>query len=282
MEVGWDEVRARRLARSSLTSARAATGSSRSSAPCAACRPSCSRPPSCSSPPGSTGRRRPTSGRRCGSERALVKAWTLRGTLHLHPAGELALWYAARRAAALGREGLPAWRDPAARAPPGARRRRGRSRSGGGLGGARRPLPLTRRARGGGRGARRSRARKRAFARASPSSSRPVPGAAAGDADHARAARISGSRARGRWTSERRCGRSAAGSCAPTARPARPTSPSGSPRRTVAMRGLCSTSLGAELEEIDVDGRRSSSWPATGRSRRRALGCGCCRSTTST
>src|SRR5918999_1593026 len=27
--------------------------------------------------------------------RALVKAWTLRGTLHLHPANELALWYAA-------------------------------------------------------------------------------------------------------------------------------------------------------------------------------------------
>ncbi len=31
-------------------------------------------------------------------DRALVKAWTLRGTLHLHPAGELPLWYAARRA----------------------------------------------------------------------------------------------------------------------------------------------------------------------------------------
>jgi hypothetical protein len=30
--------------------------------------------------------------------RALVKAWTLRGTLHLHPAAELPLWIAARRA----------------------------------------------------------------------------------------------------------------------------------------------------------------------------------------
>jgi hypothetical protein len=30
--------------------------------------------------------------------RELVKAWTLRGTLHLHPAGELPLWYSARRA----------------------------------------------------------------------------------------------------------------------------------------------------------------------------------------
>lgn len=30
--------------------------------------------------------------------RSLVKTWTLRGTLHLHPAGELGLWTAARRA----------------------------------------------------------------------------------------------------------------------------------------------------------------------------------------
>jgi hypothetical protein len=49
--------------------------------------------------------------------RVLVKAWTLRGTLHLHPADELALWFAARRAVAgpsLGNpEGLEAWRDPA-------------------------------------------------------------------------------------------------------------------------------------------------------------------------
>jgi DNA glycosylase AlkZ-like len=46
--------------------------------------------------------------------RALVKAWTIRGTLHLHPAGELALWHAARRAVLSSvAEGLPAWRDPA-------------------------------------------------------------------------------------------------------------------------------------------------------------------------
>src|SRR6266542_7093452 len=32
--------------------------------------------------------------------RQLVKAWTLRGTLHLHPADELQLWHAARRAVA--------------------------------------------------------------------------------------------------------------------------------------------------------------------------------------
>jgi winged helix DNA-binding protein len=32
------------------------------------------------------------------SDRTLVKTWTVRGTLHLHPTGELALWLAARRA----------------------------------------------------------------------------------------------------------------------------------------------------------------------------------------
>jgi DNA glycosylase AlkZ-like len=45
--------------------------------------------------------------------RTLVKAWTIRGTLHLHPAEELPLWYAARRAARRSADrGLPAWRDP--------------------------------------------------------------------------------------------------------------------------------------------------------------------------
>ena len=33
-------------------------------------------------------------------ERSLAKSWTLRGTLHLHPADELSLWLAARRAVA--------------------------------------------------------------------------------------------------------------------------------------------------------------------------------------
>src|SRR5689334_5207867 len=35
-------------------------------------------------------------------DRSLAKAWTIRGTLHLHPAGELPLWFAARRAVAAG------------------------------------------------------------------------------------------------------------------------------------------------------------------------------------
>lgn len=47
-------------------------------------------------------------------DRTLVKAWTLRGTLHLHPANELALWFAARRAVAgASPEELEEWRDPA-------------------------------------------------------------------------------------------------------------------------------------------------------------------------
>ena len=46
-------------------------------------------------------------------DRRLVKAWTLRGTLHLHPAEELSLWLTARRA--VERElpdGLKPWPDP--------------------------------------------------------------------------------------------------------------------------------------------------------------------------
>ena len=35
-----------------------------------------------------------------GDRRELVKSWTIRGTLHLHPADELGLWLAARRAVA--------------------------------------------------------------------------------------------------------------------------------------------------------------------------------------
>jgi DNA glycosylase AlkZ-like len=47
-------------------------------------------------------------------DRTLVKAWTLRGTLHLHPADELPLWLATRAR----QESLPAWPDPAGRVHP--------------------------------------------------------------------------------------------------------------------------------------------------------------------
>jgi uncharacterized protein YcaQ len=55
-------------------------------------------------------------------ERSLVKAWTIRGTLHLHPADELPLWYAMRRAVAETapeNELLAPWRDPAGTLHPG-------------------------------------------------------------------------------------------------------------------------------------------------------------------
>jgi DNA glycosylase AlkZ-like len=42
-------------------------------------------------------------------DRTLVKAWTLRGTLHLHPADELPLWLATRTPPGA----LPEWPDPA-------------------------------------------------------------------------------------------------------------------------------------------------------------------------
>ncbi|HEX6664426.1 MAG TPA: winged helix DNA-binding domain-containing protein [Gaiellaceae bacterium] len=45
-------------------------------------------------------------------DRTLVKAWTLRGTLHLHPADELSLWLTARRALSSEPRELEAWTDP--------------------------------------------------------------------------------------------------------------------------------------------------------------------------
>ena len=55
-------------------------------------------------------------------DRTLVKAWTVRGTLHLHPAAELPLWYAARSAMDAGDAGRPAAvARSGGRASPGAR-----------------------------------------------------------------------------------------------------------------------------------------------------------------
>src|SRR5437879_8524958 len=51
-------------------------------------------------------------------DRTLVKAWTLRGTLHLHPADELAMWFAARRAVSGRPHGLGPWSDPNGRVYP--------------------------------------------------------------------------------------------------------------------------------------------------------------------
>jgi hypothetical protein len=111
--VGWDEVRARRLARSFLSDR--ASGEQLVEVVSAVC--------------GVQAQLQTAAGLQLGARvdgvtqadireavwerRALVKAWTIRGTLHLHPARELALWHAARRAASgSAPPGLPAWRDP--------------------------------------------------------------------------------------------------------------------------------------------------------------------------
>jgi hypothetical protein len=51
--------------------------------------------------------------------RELVKAWTLRGTLHLHPADDLPFWLAAARAVCAGEpQELEAWVDPKGKLHP--------------------------------------------------------------------------------------------------------------------------------------------------------------------
>ncbi len=114
MDVGWDLVRARRLLRSSLSER--ASGDRLVGVVSAVCGVHAQV---------QTSAELQLAARVDGIEQAdvraalwerreLVKAWTIRGTLHLHPADELPLWHAARRAV-LGApdQGLPAWPDPA-------------------------------------------------------------------------------------------------------------------------------------------------------------------------
>lgn len=117
MKVSWDEVRARRLARSFLSdrvSADRLVDVASSLCGVQAQRDSAAELQLCARIDGLT---QADVREAVWERRALVKAWTLRGTLHLHPAGELPLWYAARRAARAD-EGLPAWRDPQRRLHP--------------------------------------------------------------------------------------------------------------------------------------------------------------------
>jgi hypothetical protein len=111
--VGWDEVRARRLARSFLSDR--ASGERLVEVVSAVCGlqaqlQTAAELQLCARVDGVT---QAEIREVAWEQRALVKAWTIRGTLHLHPAAELALWHAAQRAA-LGSAptGLPAWRDP--------------------------------------------------------------------------------------------------------------------------------------------------------------------------
>ena len=71
-------------------------------------------------------------------DRTLVKAWTLRGTLHLHPADEVALWLTARQGRRLRAEGASGVARPEGRGASARRRGRACGDRGGCLGRVRR------------------------------------------------------------------------------------------------------------------------------------------------
>ena len=114
MQVGWDEVRAQRLARSSLSER--VTADRLVEVAGAVCGVHAQVQASADLQLGARvdGLSRVDVRAALWERRELVKAWTIRGTLHLHPAAELPLWHAARRAVlGPGDHGLPAWPDPA-------------------------------------------------------------------------------------------------------------------------------------------------------------------------
>ena len=113
MDAGWNEVRARRLLRSSLNER--ATGDRLAEVVRAVCGVHAQVQASAELQLASRVDVVQADIREAlWQRRALVKAWTLRGTLHLHPADELPLWFAARRAVLRSVDGaLPPWRDPA-------------------------------------------------------------------------------------------------------------------------------------------------------------------------
>lgn len=114
MEVGWDQVRARRLARSSLSER--ATGERLVEVVGAVCGVHAQVQASAELQLAARleGIGQADVRAALWERRLLVKAWTVRGTLHLHPAEELALWHAARRAIRGPTPAeLPEWRDPA-------------------------------------------------------------------------------------------------------------------------------------------------------------------------
>ena len=114
MEVGWGEVRARRLERSSLSGRE--SGDRLVEVVGALCGVHAQVQTSAELQLAARvdGIAREDIRAALWERRSLVKAWTIRGTLHLHPAEELALWHAARRAVLRSADaGLPEWRDPA-------------------------------------------------------------------------------------------------------------------------------------------------------------------------
>jgi hypothetical protein len=119
VEVGWDEVRARRLARSSLSER--ASGDQLVEVVSAVCGVHAQVQASAELQLAVRveGIEQADVRAALWEQRSLVKAWTIRGTLHLHPAEELSLWHAARRAVTASADrGLPTWRDPAGAVHP--------------------------------------------------------------------------------------------------------------------------------------------------------------------
>jgi hypothetical protein len=114
VEVGWNEVRRRRLSRSSLISRAPSDELVKVAAAVCGVHAQVQASAELQLAARVEGIVQADVRRALWEERSLVKAWTLRGTLHIHPAEELALWHAARRAV-LGTadRGLPEWRDPA-------------------------------------------------------------------------------------------------------------------------------------------------------------------------
>ncbi len=114
MEVGWDEVRARRLSRSSLTERSSADRLVEVVRDLCGVHAQVQASAELQLSARVEGIVRADVRAALWERRELVKAWTVRGTLHLHPADELPLWFAARRAVLRSADkGLPAWRDPA-------------------------------------------------------------------------------------------------------------------------------------------------------------------------
>ncbi len=114
MEVGWDEVRARRLARSSLIERASGDRLVEVVGDLCGVHAQVQAAAELQLAARVDGIAQADVRAALWEQRSLVKAWTLRGTLHLHPAAELPLWHAARRAVLRSADqGLPAWRDPA-------------------------------------------------------------------------------------------------------------------------------------------------------------------------
>ena len=114
LEVGWDDVRARRLARSSLSERASSDRLVEVAGALCGVHAQVQASAELQLAARVEGLTQADVRAALWDERTLVKAWTVRGTLHLHPANELPLWLAARRAVfGSTDEGLPAWRDRA-------------------------------------------------------------------------------------------------------------------------------------------------------------------------